>query len=100
MDEFQEQFCDATFAFSQGKYGQAAAGFEAILAVDENNFDARMSLSMALCRREQYERASEEGHKAEKLSPTDLHLDLSLGEMTRSARTATTSVDIEIPRVT
>ena len=80
MDEFQEQFCDATFAFSQGKYGQAAAGFEAILSVDENNFDARMSLSMALCRLEQYERAIEEGHKAEKLSPNDqlVHTNLSL----------------------
>ncbi len=80
MDELQEQFDDATFAFSQGEYGQAAAGFEAILAADENHFDARMSLSMALCRLEQYERAIEEGHKAEKLNPNDqlVHTNLSL----------------------
>ena len=80
MDELQEQFDDATFAFSQGEYGQAADGFEAILAADENHFDARMSLSMALCRLEQYERAIDEGHKAEKLRPNDqlVHTNLSL----------------------
>ena len=80
MDDLQEQFDDATFAFSQGEYGQAAAGFEAILAADENHFDARMSLSMALCRLEQYERAIEEGHKAEKLRPNDqlVHTNLTL----------------------
>ena len=80
MDELQEQFDDATFAFSQGEYEQAAAGFEAILAADKNNFDARMSLSMALCRLEQFERAIEEGHKAEEQRPNDqlVHTNLSL----------------------
>jgi tetratricopeptide (TPR) repeat protein len=80
MDELQEQFDDATFAFTQGEYGQAVDGFETILAADENHFDARMSLSMALCRLEQYERAIEEGHKAEKLRPNDqlVHTNLSL----------------------
>ena len=80
MDEMQEQFDDATFAFSQGDYGRAVAGFEAILAVDDKHFDARMSLSMALCRLEYYERAIEEGHKAEKLRPDDqlVHTNLSL----------------------
>ncbi|HJN88730.1 MAG TPA: hypothetical protein QGG93_00260, partial [Verrucomicrobiota bacterium] len=67
MDELQEQFDNATFAFTQGDYRQAATGFEVILAVEKNHFDARMSLSMTLCRLEQYERAIEEGHKAEKL---------------------------------
>ncbi|MBT5310732.1 MAG: hypothetical protein HOL38_04035, partial [Verrucomicrobia bacterium] len=57
MNDLQEQFDDATFAFSQGDFEQAAAGFETILAADENHFDARMSLSMTLCRLEQYERA-------------------------------------------
>ena len=76
----QEQFDDVTFAFSQGDFGQAAAGVETCLAVDENHFDARMSLSMALCRLEQNERAIEEGHKAEKLRPNDqlVHTNLSL----------------------
>ena len=80
MDKLQEQFDDSTFAFSQGDYGKAVAGFEAILAADENHFDARTSLSMALCRMEQYERAIEEGHKAEKLRPDDqlVHTNLSL----------------------
>ena len=80
MDELQEQFDDATFAFSQGEYEQAVDGFNAILAADENHFDARMSLSMALCRLEQYERAIEEGHRAEKLRPNDqlVHTNLSL----------------------
>ena len=80
MDEMQEQFDDATFAFSQGDYRRSVAGFEAILAVDENHFDARMSLSMVLCRLEQYEQAIEEGHKAEKLRPNDqlVHTNLSL----------------------
>ena len=80
MNELQEQFDDATFAFSQGEYEQAIVGFNAILAADENHFDARMSLSMSLCRLEQYEQAIEEGHKAEKLQPNDplVHTNLSL----------------------
>ena len=80
MDDLQEQFDEATFAFSQGDYEAAAKGFEAILVVDEDNFDARMSLGMALCRLEQFDRAIEEGHKAEKLRPNDLmvHTNLSL----------------------
>ena len=80
MDELQEKFDEATFAFSQGDYEAAASGFEAILAVDENHFDARMSLGMALCRLEQFDRAIEEGHKAEKLRPNDqmVHTNLSL----------------------
>ena len=80
MNELQEQFDDATFAFSQGEYEQAVDGFNAILAADENHFAARMSLSMSLCRLEQYERAIEEGHKAEKLHPNDplVHTNLSL----------------------
>ena len=80
MDELQEQFDNATFAFTQGDYRQAATGFEVILAVEKNHFDARMSLSMTLCRLEQYERAIEEGHKAEKLRPNDqlVHTNLSL----------------------
>jgi tetratricopeptide (TPR) repeat protein len=80
MDELQEQFDDATFAFSQGDYSQAVDGFEAILEADENHFDARMSLSLALCRLEQYERAIEEGLKAEIQRPNDqlVHTNLSL----------------------
>jgi tetratricopeptide (TPR) repeat protein len=80
MDQLQEQFDDATFAFTRGDYLQAVTGFERILAVEKKHFDARMSLSMALCRVEQYARAIEEGHKAEKLRPNDqlVHTNLSL----------------------
>ena len=80
MDELQEQFDDATFAFTQGEYEQAVDGFNAILAADRNHFDARVTLSMSLCRLEQYERAIEEGHKAENLRPNDqlVHTNLSL----------------------
>ena len=80
MDDLQEQFDDATFAFSQGNYEAAARGFQEILDLDEAHFDARMSLGMSFCRLEQFERAIEEGHKAEKLRPNDqmVHTNLSL----------------------
>ncbi len=80
MDNLQDQFDEATYAFSQGDYDAAAKGFEAILLVDKNNFDARMSYSMTLCRLGEIERAIEEGHKVEKMRPDDqmVHTNLSL----------------------
>ena len=80
MDNLQDQFDEATYAFSQGDYDAAAKGFEAILLVDKNNFDARMSYSMTLCRLGEIERAIEEGHKVEKIRPDDqmVHTNLSL----------------------
>ena len=80
MENLQEQFDEATFAFSQGDYSAAAKGFEAILLIDKNNFDARMSYSMTLCRMGEFERAIEEGHKAEDMRPDDqmVHTNLSL----------------------
>ena len=71
MDDLQEQFDDATYAFSQGDYDTAAKGFEDILLLDDNHFDARMSYSMALCRLGNLERAIEEGHKVEVMRPDD-----------------------------
>ena len=80
MDDLQEQFDDATYAFSQGDYDAAAKGFEDILLLDDNHFDARMSYSMALCRLGNLERAIEEGHKVEEMRPDDqmVHTNLSL----------------------
>ena len=80
MNILQDQFDEATYAFSQGDYDTAAKGFEAILLVDKNNFDARMSYSMTLCRLGEIERAIEEGHKVEKMRPDDqmVHTNLSL----------------------
>jgi tetratricopeptide (TPR) repeat protein len=80
MDDLQEQFDDATYAFSQGDYDTAAKGFEDILLLDDNHFDARMSYSMALCRLGNLERAIEEGHKVEVMRPDDqmVHTNLSL----------------------
>ena len=48
--------------------------------MDKNNFDARMSYSMTLCRLGEIERAIEEGHKVEKMRPDDqmVHTNLSL----------------------
>ncbi len=80
MDNLQDQFDEATYAFSQGDYDAAAKGFEAILLVDKDHFDARMSYSMALCRLGELDRAIEEGHKVEGMRPDDqmVHTNLSL----------------------
>ena len=80
MNILQDQFDEATYAYSQGDYVKAAKGFEAILLVDNNHFDARMSYSMTLCRLGDLERAIEEGHKVERMRPDDqmVHTNLSL----------------------
>jgi tetratricopeptide (TPR) repeat protein len=80
MDNLQDQFDEATYAFSQGDYDAAAKGFEAILLVDNNHFDARMSYSMTLCRLGELDRAIQEGHKVERMRPDDqmVHTNLSL----------------------
>ena len=80
MDNLQDQFDEATYAFSQGDYDAAVKGFEDILLLDDNHFDARMSYSMALCRLGNLERAIEEGHKVEVMRPDDqmVHTNLSL----------------------
>lgn len=68
------------FAFSQGDYDAAITGFRAILEQDPDSFDAQLSLGMAYYRKGEYPRAIEEGHKAEKLKPTEqlVHTNLSL----------------------
>jgi Flp pilus assembly protein TadD len=78
--DVQEQYDDAMFAFSQADYDGAIAGFAAMLAVEPEHFDARLSLGMAYYRKGDFARAIEEGHKAEKLRPNEqlVHTNLSL----------------------
>jgi Flp pilus assembly protein TadD len=80
MPDHQEQYDDAMFDFSMGDYDSAVEKFESILAEDPEHFDARTGLGMAFYRKEDYGRAIEEGHRAEKLRPNEqlVHTNLSL----------------------
>lgn len=68
------------YDFSMADYDGAIAKFQAILAEDPNFFDAQLSLGMAYYRKEDYAKAIEEGHKAEKMKPNEqlVHTNLSL----------------------
>jgi predicted Zn-dependent protease len=76
----QEQYDDAMFDFSQGQFDQAIAKFRTLLENDPANFDAQLSLGMALYRKGDYAAAIAEGHKAEQLKPREqlVHTNLSL----------------------
>lgn len=76
----QEQFDDAMFDFSAGNYHSAIEKLKAVLAEEPAHFDAQLALGMAYYRKEEYEAAIEEGHKAEKLKPGEqlVHTNLSL----------------------
>ena len=80
MSAHQEAYDDATFAYSQGDYRAAIDGFESILKEDPAHFDAQLALAMCHYRQENYPRAIEEGHKAERMRPNDpaVHTNLSL----------------------
>jgi tetratricopeptide (TPR) repeat protein len=80
MPSLQDQYDEAMFAFSTGDYDAAIGGFKSILAVEPDHFDAQLSLGMAYYRKQDYPRAIAEGHKAEKLRPTEqlVHTNLSL----------------------
>ncbi len=79
-EEKQALYDDAMLAFSMAEYDQAIGMFEKILEQDSQHFDAQLSLGMAYYRKEDYARAIEEGHKAEKLKPKEqlVHTNLSL----------------------
>lgn len=79
-DRFEARYDDAMFDFTTEQYDSAIAKLEAILAEDPNHFDARLSLGMAWYRKGDFPRAIAEGHKAEKLRPTEqlVHTNLSL----------------------
>jgi tetratricopeptide (TPR) repeat protein len=80
MPDFQQEYDDAMFAFSQANYDDAIAKFREILANDPSHFDAQLSLGMAYYRKGDYPAAIAEGHKAEKLRPNEqlVHTNLSL----------------------
>jgi Flp pilus assembly protein TadD len=78
--EMQEQFDDATFDYTTGDYAAALAKFQQILAACPGHFDAQLSVAMCHYRKGDYAAAITEGHKAEKLKPTEqlVHTNLSL----------------------
>ena len=80
MPEFQQQFDDAMFDFSQGDYPSAVAKLRELLARDPANFDAQLALGMAYYRQGDWAAAIAEGHKAEQLKPHEqlVHTNLSL----------------------
>jgi Tfp pilus assembly protein PilF len=77
---FQQQYDDAMFDFSQGDFAAAIAKLRAILAADPAHFDAQLSLGMAQYRQGDFAAAIAEGHKAEQLRPKEqlVHTNLSL----------------------
>ena len=77
---FQEQYDDAMFDFSRGKFDRAIAKLKNVLAVDPQNFDAQLALGMAYYRTGDLASAIAEGHQAEKLRPKEqlVHTNLSL----------------------
>lgn len=80
MPTAQEQYDDAMFDFSQGRYDEAIARFRALLEAEPAHFDAQLALGMALYRKGEYPTAIAEGHKAEALKPKEqlVHTNLSL----------------------
>lgn len=80
MPSLQQQFDEASYAFSTGDFSGAAARLRAILAADPNHFDSQLALGMALCRLGDFAGAIAEGHKAEKLRPEEqlVHTNLSV----------------------
>jgi hypothetical protein len=76
----QEQYDDAMFAFSTGDYDGSIAGLKSILAQEPEHFEAQLALGMAYYRKGDYATAIAEGHKAEKMRPTEqlVHTNLSL----------------------
>ncbi|HLH55595.1 MAG TPA: tetratricopeptide repeat protein [Verrucomicrobiae bacterium] len=80
MSTLQDQYDEAMFDFSTGKYAEAVERLRAILAEDPGYFDAQLALGMAYYRQGDFTAAIAEGHKAEKLKPHEqlVHTNLSL----------------------
>lgn len=80
MASAQEQYDDAMFDFSTADFDSAIAKLKAVLAQEPEHFDAQLSLGMAYYRKGDYAAAIAEGHKAEKLRPSEqlVHTNLSL----------------------
>jgi len=82
-EDLQGQFDEAVLAYTMGDYAAAVKGFEAVLAVEPEHFEARLSLGMAFYRQEDFARAIEEGHTAEAMNGNEqrVHTNLSLAYM-------------------
>ena len=82
-EDLQIEFDEAVLAYTMGDYAAAVKGFEAVLAVESEHFEARLSLGMAFYRQENFARAIEEGHKAEAMNADEqrVHTNLSLAYM-------------------
>ena len=80
MSDLQDQFDDAMFDYSTSAYDTAIVKLRQILAEDPDHFDSRLGLAMSLYRLGLFAEAIEEGHRAEKLKPTEqlVHTNLSL----------------------
>ncbi len=80
MASLQDRYDDAIFDYSAEDFDSAIVKLTAILTEEPENFDARLSLGMAYYRKGDYPNAIIEGHKAEKLRPTEqmVHTNLSL----------------------
>ena len=76
----QQQYDDAMFAFSQGRFDETIRLLRELLARAPAHFDAQLSLGMAYYRLGDYATAIAEGHKAEQLKPREqlAHTNLSL----------------------
>lgn len=80
MPSAQEQYDDAMFDYTQGKYDVCIEKLKRLQAEDPNHFDAQLSLGMAYYRKGDYPSAIMEGHKAETMRPKEqlVHTNLSL----------------------
>jgi tetratricopeptide (TPR) repeat protein len=80
MASLQDQYDDAMFDFSGGRFDEAIAKLQRVLAEDPQHFDAQLAVGMAYYRKGDYATAIAEGHKAEKLKPREqlVHTNLSL----------------------
>ena len=80
MPSLQDRYDNAMFEFSTGNFDSAIAELKSVLAEDSSHFDAQLALGMAYYRKGDYATAIAEGHKAEKLKPSEqlVHTNLSL----------------------
>ena len=90
MPDIQEQYDDAMFDFSQGRFDSAIGKLRTILTSEPPHFEAQLALGMALYRSGDFAAAIAEGHKAEQLKPREqlVHTNLSLFYMKSGNKTA------------
>ncbi len=89
MPSLQDEYDDAMFEFSTGNTDAAIEKLKAILAQDPNYFDAQLALGGAYHAKGDYAAAITEGHKAERMRPSDqlVHTNLSRAYMKTGDKT-------------